>query len=427
MERSGDSTFNGGSVRLLAGIKVLDFTQYLAGPAATRLLADLGAEVVKIERAPGGDLGRKIHIVEHGQSALHLAVCAGKKSLCVDFKRPEGLVIVKELVRQADVVVENYSPGVMGKYGLDYDSLRTIKPELVMCSVSGFGQDGPYAQHTSFDIVAQAQSGVMHMTGEPEGPPQYVGNYFGDPNAGIHAAVAVCAALFHRARTGEGQYIDVSQLEALVYLDYINFPLYFMSRGAVQPHRFGADFFNVCPYGVYKARNGYVVFAVLEQQWPALARAMKRPELVDDPRFGTQQARVQNRVELRRIIEEWLQAFPDDEEPLKILTRERVPAAPILDIAAAAAHPQLRFRGLFQQLPHPLLGPMPVARSPFHFSAGRTEIPFRAAFLGEHNEEILGQGLSYSPQRIETLYREGVIAQDPRVKELKEAGTLDTP
>ena len=215
MGKDTSSTQNG-QVRLLAGVKVLDFTQYLAGPSSTRILADLGAEVIKIERTPDGDLGRKIHLVDHGQSALYLAACAGKKSLCVELKHPKGLEIVKEMVRKVDVVVENYSPGVMAKYGLDYESLKQINPELIMCSVSGFGQDGPYAHHTSFDIIAQAQSGVMHKTGEPDGPPEYVGDYFGDPNAGIHGTLAICAALFHRAQTGEGQYIDVSQLESSI-------------------------------------------------------------------------------------------------------------------------------------------------------------------------------------------------------------------
>ncbi len=411
-----------GAVRLLAGVKVLDFTQYLAGPSATRILADLGAEVIKVERAPEGDLGRKIHLVDYGQSALYLAACAGKKSLCVEIRHPKGLEIVRELVRKVDVVTENYSPGVMAKHGLDYESLRKLNPGLIMCSVSGFGQDGPYAHHTSFDIIAQAQSGVMHMTGEPDGPPQYVGNYFGDPNAGIHGALAICAALFHRAQTGEGQYIDVSQLEALIYLDYINFPLYLMSQGKIRPHRFGADFFNLCPYGVYKAKEGYIVFAVAEHQWPALARAMGRPDLIDDPRFSTNQARLQNQPEVRRIIEGWLQSFPNNEEPLRILAEARIPSAPVLDIAQAAAHPQIQARGLFQEVPHPLLGLTPIAKSPFHFSTARVEIPFRAAFLGEHNEEILERYLSYSPGQIAALYREGVIVQDPQVQGFKERG-----
>ena len=410
--------------QLLAGVKVLDFTQYLAGPSATRLLADLGADVVKIERAPGGDLGRKIHLVEHGQSALFLAACAGKKSLCVDFKNPKALEIVRELARQVDVVVENYSPGVMAKYGLDYASLKELNPRLIMCSVSGYGQDGPYAKHTSFDIIAQAQSGVMSMTGEPDGPPTYVGNYFGDPNAGIHGTLGICAALFHRAMTGEGQYIDVSQLESLVYLDYINFPLFQMSQGAIRPHRFGGDFFNICPYGVYKSKKGYIVFAVAEHQWPPLVEAMGKPELATDPLYATQIERCQRRPDVRKHIEDWLQTFDDDETPLKILEEARIPSAPILDVPGAVEHPQLQTRDFFQELPHPLLGSTPIAKSPFHLSTAKVEIPFRAAFLGEHNEEILQERLSYTDEQIAALYQEGAIIQEDRVKELREAGKL---
>lgn len=413
-----------GKRALLSGIKVLDFTQYLAGPSATRLLADMGADIVKIERAPDGDLGRKIHLVSPGISAFFLAASAGKKSLGVDFKHPKALEIVHELVRQVDVAVENYSPGVMAKYGLDYNSLQKINPRLIMCSVSGYGQDGPYAKHTSFDIIAQAQSGVMAMTGEPDGPPEYVGNYFGDPNAGIHGALAICAALFHRAMTGEGQYIDVSQLESLVYLDYINFPLYLMSGGEITPSRFGGDFFNICPYGVYKAPKGYVVFAVAEHQWPPLVKAMGKPELATDPRYATQVARCQRRPEVRKYIEEWLQTFADDETPLRILSEARIPVAPILDIPQAAAHPQLKARELFQNLPHPILGTTPIAKSPFHLSATPVEIPFRAPFFGEHNEEILQNRLGYTAEQIATLYREGVIVREKAVRELRETGQL---
>jgi CoA:oxalate CoA-transferase len=364
--------YNGNGVtKLLSGVKVLDFTQYLAGPAATRLLADLGADVIKIERTPDGDLGRKIHLVAPGVSGFFLAASAGKKSLAVEFRNPTGLAIVKDLVRQVDVAVENYSPGVMAKYGLDYESLKQINPRLIMCSVSGYGQDGPYARHTSFDIIAQAQSGVMSMTGEPDGPPEYVGNYFGDPNAGIHGALAICAALFHRALHGEGQYIDVSQLESLVYLDYINFPLFMMSGGAITPKRFGGDFFNICPYGVYKAKKGHIVFAVAEHQWGPLVRAMGHPELETDPLFATQIARCQRRPVVRQYIETWLQSFDDDETPLRILAEARVPSAPILDIPQVPEHPQIKSRQLFQELPHPILGPTPVAKSPFHLSTAR--------------------------------------------------------
>jgi crotonobetainyl-CoA:carnitine CoA-transferase CaiB-like acyl-CoA transferase len=342
----------------------------------------------------------------------------------VDFKHPKGLEIVRDLIRQVDVAVENYSPGIMAKYGLDYASLKEINPRLIMCSVSGYGQDGPYTKHTSFDIIAQAQSGVMAMTGEPDGPPEYVGNYFGDPNAGIHGALGICAALFHRAMTGEGQYIDVSQLESLVYLDYINFPLFMMSHGAIEPKRFGGDFFNICPYGVYKAKKGYIVFAVAEHQWAPLVKALGRPELATDPRYATQVARCQRRPEVRKYLEDWLQTFEDDETPLRILAEARIPSAPILDIPQAAAHPQLKARELFQDISHPILGVTPIAKSPFHFSTAQVEIPFRAPFFGEHNEEILQGRLGYTPEQITALYHEGAIVQEAKVRELREAGKL---
>ncbi len=410
--------------KMLEGIKVLDFTQYLAGPAATRLLTEFGADIVKIERAPGGDLGRRIHHVATEVSALNLAANAGKRSLAVDFSKPEGRELVQELVRQSDVVIENFSPGVMAKYGLDYASLKVLNPALVMCSISGFGQDGPYSQFTSFDIIAQAQSGMMAMTGEPDGPPQYVGDYIGDPNAGVHAAYAIAAALFHRLRTGEGQYIDVSQLEALTYLDYINIPLNMMSGGRIQPTRFGGDFWSICPYGTYKSKEGFVVLAVAEHQWPALVRAMGREDLITDERYATQAARCARRSEVRAICEAWLQSCESDTQALAILAEARVPSAPILEIREVPNHPQHAAREFFQTLPHPELGATPVARSPFKLSSAESSIPFRAPYLGEHNETILGERLGYDAARIAALYEKGILAQDERVATLRAKGAL---
>ncbi|MGH8598836.1 MAG: CaiB/BaiF CoA transferase family protein, partial [Gammaproteobacteria bacterium] len=376
------------------------------------------------ERTPDGDLGRKLHIVAPGISGFFLATSAGKRSLAIEFKSPQGLQIVKDLVCQVDVVIENYSPGVMAKYGLDYASLKTLNPGLIMCSISGFGQDGPFAQYTSFDIIAQAQSGVMAMTGDPDGPPQYVGNYIGDPNAGVHGALAICAALFHRGRTGEGQYIDISQLESLVYIDYINFPLSMMSQGAISPRRFGGDFFSVCPYGVYKSKQGFIVFAVAEHQWGPLVRAIGQPALETDPRYATQVARCARRPEVRRILEDWLQTFADDTTPLKILAKARVPSAPILEIPDVPLHPQIQSRGLFQAVPHPVLGSTPIAKSPFHLSTTAVSIPFRAPYLGEHNEETLRDRLGYTDLQIADLYRAGSIVQDPMVGELRRTGAI---
>jgi len=410
--------------KLLDGVKVLDFTQYLAGPAATRLLTEFGADVVKIERTPDGDLGRKIHFVAPGVSAFFLAACAGKKSVAVEFRDPAGRALVEQLVRDSDVVIENFSPGVMAKYGFDYESLKAINPRLIMCSISGFGQQGPYANFTSFDIIAQAQSGVMAMTGDPDGPPQYVGNYFGDPNAGVHAAFAVAAALYHRALHGEGQYIDLSQLEALVYLDYINLPLNMMSEGRLKPTRFGGDFFNICPYGTYRARNGYLVLAVMEHQWAPLVRAMGRPDLETDERYATQAARCARRPEVRALVEAWLQSLASDDAAVAILGEARVPAAPLLEIEQVPGHPQHAAGEVFQTLPHPELGSTPVARSPFRLSTAGNSIPFRAPYLGEHNEEILRERLGYSAAQIDELYGRGAIVQDPKLPALRAAGKV---
>ena len=410
--------------KMLSNVKVLDFTQYLAGPAATRLLADFGAEVIKVERTPDGDLGRKIHHVAPGISGFFLATSAGKKSLAIEFRDPAAQSILYELVKQVDVVVENYSPGVMAKYGLDYASLKALNPKLIMCSISGFGQEGPYADFRSFDIIAQAQSGVMAMTGEPDGPPQYVGNYIGDPNAGVHGALAICAALYHRALQGEGQYIDVSQLEALVYLDYINFPVSMMSEGRIKPHRFGGDFYSICPYGVYRSREGYVVLAVMQHQWGPLVRAMGRPELEHDPRYATQEARCTVRPEVREIVEGWLKSQPDDATALRKLADAHVPSAPILNIDEVPNHPQIKARGLFQDLTHPDLGVTPVARMPFHFSTVSTEIPFRAPYLGEHNTEILREYLGYTDERVAALRASGTLVEDGRLAELRRAGRV---
>lgn len=410
--------------KMLSNVKVLDFTQYLAGPAATRLLADFGAEVIKVERTPDGDLGRQIHHVAPGISGFFLATSAGKKSLAIDLRASAGQDILRELVRKVDVVVENYSPGVMAKYGFDYASLKALNPQLIMCSISGFGQEGPYAQFRSFDIIAQAQSGVMAMTGEPDGPPQYVGNYIGDPNAGVHGALAICAALYHRALQGEGQYIDVSQLDALVYLDYVNFPVSMMSQGRIRPHRFGGDFYSVCPYGVYRSREGHVVLAVMQHQWGPLVRAMGQPELEHDPRYATQEARCGARPQVREIVEAWLRSQPDDATALRKLAEVHVPSAPILNIDQVPNHPQIKARGLFQDLTHPDLGVTPVARMPFHFSTVSSEIPFRAPYLGEHNAQIVREQLGLPESRVAELYAAGTLVEDPRLAGLRAEGKI---
>lgn len=409
---------------LLAGITVLDFTHALAGPACTRVLADLGAEIIKLEAAPNGDLIRSVFMVKDNQSAIFLYANAGKKSLCVDLKKPEGMKIAKALVAKVDVVVENFSPGVMKKLGLDYASLKAINPKLIMASVSGFGQFGPWSERTSFDIIGQAMSGVMHMTGEPDGPPQYVGNYIGDPNAGVHAALAICASLFYRDRTGKGQYIDIAQVDSLLYLDMLNVPQYALTNGAINPTRFGAHHHGVAPLGVFKGTDGYVVIQALEHQWPNFAKAIGRADLITNPKFETNAKRVEHKKELIAITEAWLQSFPNNDAALTILAEWRIPCAPVLDIGQAINHPQTRARGMITEVEHPILGKMPIVNTPFVMSEAPRQIQGPAPLLGQHNREVLTRHLGYSAEDVARLTQAGVVIEEKKVQELRAKGMM---
>lgn len=410
--------------KLLAGIKVLDFTHALAGPHCTRILADLGAEVIKLEAAPAGDFARSMFLVKHGLGALFLYTGAGKKSLCMDLKKPEGVKIAKEMVAKIDVVVENFAPGVMKKLGLDYETLKGINPKLIMASVSGFGQFGPWAERTSYDIIGQAMSGVMHMTGDPNGPPQYVGNYIGDPNAGVHAALAVCASLFYRDRTGKGQYIDIAQVDSLLYLDMLNIPAYALTDGKFNPKRFGAHHYGMAPLGVFKGEDGYVVIQAVEHQWPNFAKAIGRADLITNPKFETNAKRLENKDELVAITEAWLQSFPNNDAALTILAEWRVPCAPVLDIGQAISHPQTLARGMVTEVEHPLLGKMPIINTPFVLSETPRQIQGPAPLLGQHNTEVLTHHLGYSAVDVARLTQNGVLVEEEKVQELRKQGKI---
>jgi len=413
-----------GKSSILAGIRVLDFGHYIAAPILTRMMADMGAEIIKIELAPRGDLTRVYPYLKAGQSGAYIQHNRGKQSVCLDLKKPEALEIVQGLVPQMDVVIENFSPGTLPKYGLGYAELRKLNPRLIMCSISGYGQDGPYARRPGNDTVAQAMSGLMHLTGDPQGSPTYVGIYIADENAGVHGLAAVCAALYYREKTGIGQHIDLSLVECLFHLHDTAIQFYVLSDGALNPTRFGAHHYAVAPCGIFKARGGYVVIAVLVHQWELFAQVIGRPELATDPRFNTNERRAENRFALVEIIETWLQSFPTCEEPLAILESVRILSAPVLDIAQAINHPQLKARGAMQEVPHPGLGPVALPKSPFRFSETTVEIRSRAPLLGEHNERVLTRYLSYSADKIAALTQAGVLVQEPLVGELRQRGEI---
>ena len=409
---------------VLSGVRVLDFGHYIAAPILTRMMSDMGAEIIKIEMAPRGDLSRLYPYIRAGQSGGFIQHNRGKQSVCLDLKKPEAAEIINGLVPQVDVVIENFSPGTLAKYGFGYETLKKLNSRLIMCSISGFGQNGPYAHRPGNDTVAQAMSGLMHLTGDPQGSPMYVGIYIADENAGVHGLAAVCAALYYREKTGIGQHIDLSLVESLFHLHDTAIQFYVLSDGELNPTRFGAHHYAIAPCGIFKARDGYVVIAVLVHQWEIFTQAIGKPELTSDPRFATPDARVEHRFELVKILEEWLQSFPTRDEPLAILEKVRILSAPVLDIAQVINHPQIKARGSMQDVPHPGIGPVALPKSPFRFSDTTVEIRSRTPFLGEHNEAILSRYLGYSADRIAALTQSGVLVQEPLVKELRARGEI---
>ncbi|MBI3246690.1 MAG: CoA transferase [Deltaproteobacteria bacterium] len=409
---------------VLSGVRVLDFGHYIAAPILTRMMSDMGAEIIKIELAPRGDLTRVYPYIKAGQSGGFIQHNRGKQSVCVNLQKPEAVEIIEGLVPQVDVVIENFSPGTLAKYGFGYDALKQLNPRLIMCSISGYGQDGPYAQRPGNDTVAQAMSGLMHLTGDPNGSPTYVGIYIADENAGIHGLAAVCAALYYREKTGIGQYIDLSLVESLFHLHDTALQFYVLSDGELNPTRFGAHHYAIAPCGIFKARDGYMVIAVLVHQWEVFVQAIGKSELLQDGRFATPDARVEHRFELVKILEDWLQSFSTRDEPLAILEKVRILSAPVLDIAQIVNHPQMKARGAMQDVPHPGIGPVALPKSPFRFSETTVEIRSRAPLLGEHNEKILSHYLGYSPERIVALTQSGALVQEPLVQELRARGEI---
>lgn len=394
---------------MLAGVKVLDFTQYLAGPTATRLMAELGADIIKVEQAPSGDPSRALPFLKDGRSVYFIQQNRGKKSLCVDFNKPESLALVRALIPHVDVVIENYGPGVLEKRGLDYAALRPLNPRLIMCSISAFGRNSPMSHLTGYDYIAQAFSGIMHMTGDPDGPPRFVGVAIADGIAGVSAFAALGYALLHRDRTGQGQYIDISMVDALYHMHSVEVQMFAASKGAYKPMRFGIHHYMSCPQGVFKGPQGYLVILALDRQWPNVARALGKPELINDPRFATAGRRAKHQKELIAMIEAWLQSFPTDDAALQVLAEYRVPAGPVLSIEETITHPYFIARRMVRQVPDRILGEVTIPGFPFKFSAMPEELDLHAPLLGEHNEVVLNQYLGRSQDSIATLYRQGVL------------------
>ena len=400
---------------MLAGYKVLDFTQIVAGPTTTRLLAEMGAEVIKVEQAPKGDPSRLNGILKKGRSGYFIQHNVCKQSLCVNLKTEEGRDIIRGLVPHMDVVVENYSPGAIKRLGFAYEELQKLNSRIIMCSISALGQTGPLSHVPGYDFIAQAYSGFNEVTGERGRAPAMPQAAIGDVSTGVHAFGAIACALLHRERTGEGQYIDVSLLDAYIHSHDFTIQSHSASGGKFVPTRSGAHHMGLAPCGIFQAKDGFVVIVgALDHQWQGVARTIGHPEFVEDPRFRTNRDRVHHKKELIQAIEVWLDTMPNREEAVAALHRERVPAAPVLTIPEVVNHPHLLEREAIRPIQDKVLGDFVLPGFPFRFSSpARTDAPFEAPDLGEHNESILHTYLDYTADQLERLARDGVLVSRP--------------
>jgi crotonobetainyl-CoA:carnitine CoA-transferase CaiB-like acyl-CoA transferase len=387
---------------------VIDFTRVLAGPAASLALADLGAEVFKIEPPGTGDETRSFPPIRDGESHYYLAVNRGKKSIVVDLKTPEGLALVKDLAAQCDVLVENYRPGVMERLGLGWEELHAANPRLIYCSISGYGQTGPLRDRPSFDIVLQAMSGALSMNGEAGGLPTQLGIPLGDLVGGINGPIGVLSALYERERTGEGRHIDISLMDGLMgMLGYIAQLAFFTGS---DPQRVGSQHPNLVPYGIFPAREGSIVIACLTPGfWARICRSIGREELAEDPRYDTLEKRRDAREEVNAIIADFTARHCVD-ELAAIFTAHEVPHAPILGVCEALAQPQAQARGMVVETEHAVLGTIPIVNRSIRFTDAEQPVPEAPPVLGQHTDAILAEVLDLSPERIAMLRSAGIVA-----------------
>jgi len=392
--------------KMLEGVRVLDFTRVLAGPYCTAMLADLGAEVIKVE-PPQGDDQRHMGRMVQGESTNFILNNRGKKSIRLDLKLDEGRRIARELAARSDVLIENFKPGVADKLGIGYAELSGLFPRLVYCSISGFGQNGPNAARPSYDVVAQAMSGLMSLTGEADGAPTLIGESVGDICAGMFAAWGVMAALYDRERGGQGRHVDVAMFDSLLAMQPTALAQYLF--GGAAPMRVGNRHPLSSPFGAYAANDGHLVIAAANDKlFQAVADTIGRPELPADPRFRTDSERSRNDAALRPLIEAWSTTL-SVQEAVAAMTRAGVPAAPIQDTAQAVDSEQARVRQLTTRAPHPVLGETELMEQPVHFSGMRRGKLATAPALGQHSAAVLADVLGMDAAAIADLRAAGVI------------------
>ncbi len=403
----------------LGHVRVLELSRVLAGPWAAQTLADLGASVIKVEKPGAGDDTRSYAPPyaanrdgsQSSESAYFLSTNRGKRSVTIDFIHPEGQKLVQALAAKSDVVIENFKVDGLAKYGLDYPSLQPLNPGLIYCSITGFGQTGPYRHKPGYDFMIQGIGGLMSITGEPDqrpgGGPMKVGVAVADIFTGLYAAIAILGALAHRDRTGGGQYIDLALLDTQVAV-LANQAMNYLVTG-VAPQRLGNAHPNIVPYQVFVASDGHIIVAVgNENQFARMCEVIGRPELASDARFATNASRVNNRDELIAILQ-GIFAARTMRDWLESLERAGVPCGPINTVADVFADPQVQARGLKLALPHPSIGLVPSVANPIKYSA--TPISYSSAppMLGADTDEILREMIGVPPEEIARLRKAGIV------------------
>ena len=393
----------------LEDVTILDLTWVLSGPYASMVLCDLGADVIKCERPPRGDVARTTLPIVNGESGYFFSINRGKKSISIDLQQDEGKDLFLRLVERVDVVMENFTPGTMEGLGLGYETLRQRNPRLIYAATSGFGQTGPDRLRPALDIVVQGMGGVMSITGHPGGPPTRPGLSLGDIAAGLFTAIGILSALHERERSGEGQMIDISMLDCQVAILENAFMRYFVTGEPPKP--LGTRHPAATPFQAFPTKDGWIVLAVswgVENQWELFCAAIDRPELINDERFDEPHKRTEHHAELEPLLNEALQQ-KTTAEWLEIFDPIGLPCGPLNNIAQAAAHPQVRAREMLVEVEHPKIGKLPLANTPVKLSRTPGGIRGPSPALGQDTEAVLSKLLALSEEDVASLRARGVV------------------
>jgi crotonobetainyl-CoA:carnitine CoA-transferase CaiB-like acyl-CoA transferase len=398
------------SRHVLDGFRVLDITQFIAGPTATRFLAQMGADVIKLEIAPTGDRARLLPLLKDGRSSHFVHHNRGKKSLCLDMSKPQALELTRRLLAKVDVFVENFSPGTIARMGLGYDAVSRINPRIVMCSISTFGQTGKLASLTGFDFIGASYAAVISaFNANREGQPILPNVPIGDVMTGVHAVGAIACALLYRERTGRGQYLDISLLDS--YFNCHEVVTADLHRRQLESGQGEAHGTTIVPMAIFRGTRHYIcIMAPQDHLWRRLCEAIGRPELGQDPRFADHGARARNEKPVLELIQSWLDST-DETQALETLEKHHVPAAPVLTLADAIDNPFLLERGTVRVTTDRTLGEIRVPGLPLRFSDFPDEIAAPAPTLGEHNRQILKDYLNLSDGEIAHLESAGVLQE----------------